>query len=73
MFCFLGSGRSDGAICEFSESESKNYYLSLQNNNVVNVEMESLAFAALTCRAGIKSAIICVILSDRLETNQVIS
>lgn len=66
-----GSGRADGAICEFSADEGMGYYQSLKKNNVVNVEMESLAFAALTCRAGFKSAVLAVILSDRLETDQV--
>lgn len=67
----LGSGRADGAICEFSTAEGMEYYQTLKKNDVVNVEMESLAFAALTCRAGIKSAVLAVILSDRLETDQV--
>lgn len=47
------------------------YYERLKKNGVVNVEMESLAFAALTCRAGIRSVVLSVILSDRLETDQV--
>lgn len=66
-----GSGRADGAVCEFSNDQGMEYYNKLKNNGIVNVEMESLAFAALTCRAGIKSAVMAVILSDRLETDQV--
>lgn len=60
-------------MCEFTIEESLEYYRSLQKNGIINVEMESIAFAAFTRRAGIKSAIITVILNDLLQTNQVIN
>lgn len=38
---------------------------------VVNIEMECTIFAALTHHAGIKAAIVCVALLDRLKGDQV--
>lgn len=68
---FLGQGRLDGAFCDFSESDKMDYLQKLQRHGVVNIEMESLAFAALTHHAGIKSAVICVAIIDRLKGDQV--
>lgn len=61
----------DGAFCEFSEIEKIEYMERLQKNDVVNIEMECSAFAALTYHAGIKSAIVCVTFLDRLKHDQV--
>lgn len=61
----------DGAFCEFSEMERQEYLERLQKNGVINIEMESSAFAALTYHAGIKSAIVCVAYLDRLKHDQV--
>lgn len=47
------------------------YLESIHKSGVVNIEMESLAFAALTHHAGIKAAVICVTLLDRLRGDQV--
>ena len=38
---------------------------------VVNMEMESLCFAALCHHAGIRSAVVCVTLLNRLSGDQV--
>lgn len=38
---------------------------------VVNIEMESTIFGALTHHAGIKAAIVCVALLNRLNGDQV--
>ena len=38
---------------------------------VSNMEMEALVFAALTNMAGIRSAVVCVTLLDRLKGDQV--
>ena len=38
---------------------------------IVNMEMEALVFAALTHKAGIRSAVLCVTLLDRLCGDQV--
>ncbi len=36
-----------------------------------NIEMEATCFAALTHKAGIRAAIVCVTFLDRLEGDQV--
>lgn len=47
------------------------YLKYLSENGVVNIEMESIPFAALTFQAGIRAADICVTLLDRLQGDQV--
>lgn len=66
-----GQGRLDGAFCDFTESDKMQYLNRIHKAGVVNIEMESLSFAALTHHAGIKSAVICVTLMDRLKGDQV--
>lgn len=68
---YEGQGRLDGAFCEFTETEKMEYLTKLQKAGVVNIEMESLCFAALTHHAGIQSAVVCVTLLDRLKGDQV--
>ncbi|CAD7084498.1 unnamed protein product [Hermetia illucens] len=68
---YEGQGRLDGAFCEFSENEKMEYLEKLRDFGVVNIEMESSIFAALTHYAGIKAAIICVALLNRLNGDQV--
>jgi uridine phosphorylase len=48
-----------------------NYLKSIHKAGVKNIEMESLSFAALTHHAGIKSAVVCVTIVDRLKGDQV--
>ena len=43
----------------------------LVKQGVSNMEMEALVFAALTNMAGIRSAVVCVTLLDRLKGDQV--
>ena len=45
--------------------------LQATEKGVVNMEMEALVFAAMTHLAGIKSAVVCVTLLDRLNGDQV--
>lgn len=66
-----GQGRLDGAFCEFSESDKMEYLNKIHEFGVVNIEMESTIFAALTNHAGIRAAIVCVTLLDRLKGDQV--
>lgn len=66
-----GQGRLDGAFCEFSENDKMAYLEKLRENGVVNIEMESTIFAALTYHAGIKAAVVCVALLNRLNGDQV--
>jgi len=66
-----GQGRLDGAFCEYTEKEKLDFLNNISENNILNMEMESLAFAALTHHAGIRAAVICVTLLNRLNGDQV--
>lgn len=68
---FIGQGRLDGAFCDFTETDKMNYLNKLHEFGVVNIEMESTIFAALTNHAGIRAAVVCVTLLDRLKGDQV--
>lgn len=61
----------DGAFCDYTEKEKMSYIHHLERSGVTNIEMESLAFAALTHHAGIRAAVICVSLLDRIRGDQV--
>ena len=64
-------GRLDGAICDYKESDKMAYLHDVASKGVTNMEMEALVFAALTHLAGIRSAVVCVTLLDRLKGDQV--
>lgn len=66
-----GQGRLDGAFCDFSEQDKMDFLNKLRDIGVVNIEMEATIFGALTYHAGIRAAIICVTLLDRLKGDQV--
>lgn len=65
-------GRLDGAFCEFTKQDKIDYLHKINDFGVVNIEMECTIFAALTHYAGIKAAIICVALLNRMNGDQVI-
>ena len=71
FFSPTGQARLDGAFCSYSEDEKLKYLEWLREGGVSNIEMESTCFAALTHQAGIRSAIVCVTLLDRLNEDQV--
>ncbi|KAK9681246.1 Phosphorylase superfamily [Popillia japonica] len=64
-------GRLDGAFCEYTEQDKLEFLNKLRKAGIVNIEMECVPFAALTHHAGIKAAIVCVALLDRLKGDQV--
>ena len=47
------------------------YLNHVSDNGVVNMEMEATVFAAMTHMAGIRAAVVCVTLLDRLKGDQV--
>ena len=61
----------DGAVCEYSEQERTEYLKTLEQAGIVNIEMECTALASLCLKTGIKGAICCVSLVDRLQGDQV--
>lgn len=68
---YEGQGRLDGAFCDFTEEDKIEYLVKLQKAHIVNIEMESTAFASILNHAGISAAIVCVTLLDRLKGDQV--
>ena len=68
---YEGQARLDGALCDFNETDKMDYLNFLSNGGVKNIEMEATAFAAITHAAGIRSAIVCVALLNRLNGDQV--
>ena len=67
---FSGQARLDGAFCHYTKDDKLEYLKWLNDNGVSNIEMESTCFAALTKLAGIKSAVVCVTLVNRLNEDQ---
>ena len=53
-------------------TNDKERMMKLVKQGVSNMEMEALVFAALTNMAGIRSAVVCVTLLDRLKGDQVV-
>merc|ERR1712083_63524 len=68
---YEGQGRLDGAVCEYTEADKMAYLHEVSQKGVTNMEMEALVFAALTHMAGIRSAVVCVTLLDRLKGDQI--
>ena len=68
---YEGQARLDGAFCSYTKEDKLEYLRFLKENGVSNIEMESTCFAALTHQAGIRSAVVCVALLDRLNEDQV--
>lgn len=67
----LAQGRLDGAVCEFTEEDKMAFLRGVAAKGVTNMEMEALVFAALTHKVGIRAAVVCVTLLDRLQGDQV--
>ncbi|XP_074652519.1 uridine phosphorylase 1-like isoform X2 [Tubulanus polymorphus] len=68
---YEGQGRLDGAFCDYTDEDKMVFLRKAYNHGVRNIEMESLCFAAMTHHAGIKGAVVCVTLLDRLLGDQV--
>lgn len=61
----------DGAFCDYKEADKMKWLNMLRQRGVVNIEMESSMFAALTHNAGLKAGIICAAIVNRLNGDQV--
>lgn len=68
---YEGQMRLDGFFCEYSEQDKLSFLSTLHARGVRNIEMESTAFAAITGRAGVRAAIVCVALLNRMVDDQV--
>ena len=65
----LGQGRLDGAFCDYTEEDKIEYLKKAHSLGCRNVEMESCAFSSLCHRAGVRGAVVCVTLIDRLQSD----
>ncbi|NWI30661.1 UPP1 phosphorylase, partial [Sula dactylatra] len=70
---YEGQGRLDGAICLYTEEEKLQYLKEAYDSGVRNIEMESSVFAAMCNFSGVKGAVVCVTLLNRLEGDQISS
>jgi uridine phosphorylase len=68
---YEGQMRLDGAFCEYTEKEKFEFLSRIHHLGVRNFEMESTGFASITSRAGVKAAIMCVALVNRLKGDQI--
>ena len=70
---FEGQARLDGALCEYTLEDQKNFLARLYDLGVRNIEMESPCMAAFCKRLNIPCLIICCALLNRLEGDQITS
>ncbi|XP_016008314.1 uridine phosphorylase 2 isoform X1 [Rousettus aegyptiacus] len=68
---YEGQGRLDGALCSFSREKKVDYLKRAYKAGIRNIEMESTVFAAMCRLCGLKAAVVCVTLLDRLECDQI--
>ncbi|XP_074153522.1 uridine phosphorylase 2 isoform X1 [Sminthopsis crassicaudata] len=70
---YEGQGRLDGALCSFSNERKLDYLRRAYKAGIRNIEMESTVFAAMCGLCGLKAAVVCVTLLNRLECDQISS
>jgi len=64
---YEGQARLDGAFCDYDEKAKVQFLKDCAAAGVLNIEMESLCFAAMCHHAGLKGAVISVTLLDRMK------
>ncbi|MFH4982863.1 hypothetical protein AB6A40_009572 [Gnathostoma spinigerum] len=69
---YEGQMRLDGAFCDYTSEDKFAFLKKLYAIGVRNIEMESSCFASFTHRAGIRAAIVCVALINRMKGDQVV-
>uniref|UniRef100_A0A0D9RTQ7 Uridine phosphorylase 2 n=1 Tax=Chlorocebus sabaeus TaxID=60711 RepID=A0A0D9RTQ7_CHLSB len=68
---YEGRGRLDGALCSFSREKKLDYLKRAYKAGVRNIAMESTVFAAMCGLCGLKAAVVCVTLLNRLDCDQI--
>ncbi|XP_047454205.1 uridine phosphorylase 1 [Mugil cephalus] len=70
---YEGQARLDGAFCFYTEKDKQDYLNKANEAKVCNIEMESTVFAAMCKLSGLRAAVVCVTLLDRLKGDQISS
>ncbi|KAL7729799.1 hypothetical protein ACLKA6_014663 [Drosophila palustris] len=70
---YEGQSRLDSAFCGYTPEKKMAFLQHISAAGVVNIEMESAPFAAITSQACIRAAVICVTILNRLDGDQVVS
>ncbi|KAM4689471.1 uridine phosphorylase 1 [Discoglossus pictus] len=70
---YEGQARLDGAFCSYTEQEKMEYLRAAFDAGIRNIEMESSVFAAMCNICGLKAAVVCVTLLNRLDGDQITS
>ncbi|XP_077432437.1 uridine phosphorylase 1 isoform X2 [Vanacampus margaritifer] len=70
---YEGQGRLDGAFCLYTEKDRHKYLTKAKEAGVCNIEMESTVFAAMCKLSGLRAAVVCTTLLDRLKGDQLSS
>ncbi|TNN22943.1 Uridine phosphorylase 1 [Liparis tanakae] len=65
-----GQARLDGAFCAYTEKDKQDYLNKACEAGICNIEMESSVFAAMCRLSGLRAAVVCVTLLDRLNGDQ---
>ncbi|KAK6745570.1 hypothetical protein RB195_011974 [Necator americanus] len=64
---YEGQMRLDGFFCEYKADDKFDFLNKIYEKGVRNFEMECTCFASMTYRAGVKAAIVCVAMLNRME------
>ncbi|KAM4874765.1 uridine phosphorylase 1-like [Thomomys bottae] len=70
---YEGQGRLDGALCSYTEKDKQAYLQAAHAAGIRNIEMESSVFAAMCSMCGLRGAVVCITLLDRLRGDQISS
>ncbi|XP_071326567.1 uridine phosphorylase 1-like [Trachinotus anak] len=70
---YEGQARLDGAFCSYTEKDKQEYLSKAKEAGICNIEMESTVFAAMCKMSGLRAAVVCVTLLDRLKGDQLTS
>ncbi|XP_049902932.1 uridine phosphorylase 1 isoform X2 [Epinephelus moara] len=70
---YEGQARLDGAFCSYTEEDKKDYLKKASEAGICNIEIESSVFAAMCKLSGLRAAVVCVALLDRLKGDQLSS
>ncbi|KAH9490412.1 Uridine phosphorylase 1 [Bulinus truncatus] len=66
---YQAQGRLDGSFCDYDEKDKQEFMNKLQKHGVVNIEMESAGVLGLANKVGIRAAVVCVVIVNRMETD----